>query len=51
MQLGRPRRMWEDNIKMDLTEIGCGGMDCNDLAQNTDQRRALLNTVIKYRIP
>ena len=33
-QLGRPRRRWEDNIKMDLQEVGCGGMDCIELAQD-----------------
>jgi hypothetical protein len=38
-QLGRPRRRWEDNIKMDLTEIGWGGMDWINLAQDRDQRR------------
>ena len=34
--LGRPRRRWEDNIKMDLQEVGCGGMDWIDLAQDRD---------------
>ena len=34
--LGRPRRRWEDNIKMDLQEVGCGGMDWIELAQNRD---------------
>jgi hypothetical protein len=35
--LGRPRRRWEDNIKMDAEEVGCGGMDWIDLAQNSDR--------------
>ena len=34
--LGRPRRRWEDNIKMDLQEVGCGGMDWNELPQDRD---------------
>jgi len=37
--LGRPRRRWEDNIKMDLQEVGCGGMDWIDLAQDRDRWR------------
>jgi hypothetical protein len=49
--LGRPRRRWVNNIKIDLREIGCGGMDWNDLAQNRDQWRALVNTVINLRVP
>jgi hypothetical protein len=44
--LGRPRRRREDNIKMDLREIGWGGMDWIDLAQDRDQWKALLNTVM-----
>jgi hypothetical protein len=48
--LGRPRRKWEDNIKMDLREIGWGGMDWIDLAQDRDQWRALVNTVMKLRV-
>jgi hypothetical protein len=35
--LGRPRRRWEDNIKVDLQEVGCGGMDCIKLAQDRDR--------------
>jgi hypothetical protein len=38
--LGRPRRRWEDNIKMDLREVGCGGADWINLAQDTDRWRA-----------
>jgi hypothetical protein len=49
--LGRPRRGWEDNIKMDLREIGCGGIDWIDLAQDRDQWRALVNTVMNLRVP
>jgi hypothetical protein len=44
--LGKPRRKWADNIKMDLGEIGWGGMDWIDLAQDKDQWRALVNTVM-----
>jgi hypothetical protein len=47
----RPRRGWDDNIKMDLGEIGCGDMDCIDLAQDKDQWRAVVNTVLKLRVP
>jgi hypothetical protein len=45
------RPTWEDNIKMDLREIGWGGMDWIDLAQDRDQWRALVNTVMKLRVP
>jgi hypothetical protein len=44
--LGRPRKRWVDNIKMDLREIGWGGMDWIDLTQDRDQRRFLVNTVM-----
>jgi hypothetical protein len=43
--LGRPRRRWEDNIRMDLREIGFGGIDWIDLAQGRDQWRALVKRV------
>jgi hypothetical protein len=46
--LGRPRLRWMDNIKMDLRETGWRGMDWIDLAQNRDQWRALVNTVLKF---
>jgi len=46
--LGRPRLRWEDNIKMDLQEVGCEGMDWIDLAQNRDSE-GLLNAVMKLR--
>jgi len=49
--LGRPRRRWEDNIKMDLQEMGCGGMDWIELAQDRDRWRALVNAVMKLRVP
>jgi hypothetical protein len=49
--LGRPRRRWADNIKMDLREIEWDGMDRIDLAQDRDRWRALVNTVIKNRVP
>jgi hypothetical protein len=49
--LGRPRRSWVDNIKMDLKEIGWDGVDWIDLAQNRDQWRALVNTVMNLRVP
>jgi hypothetical protein len=47
--LGRPRRKWVVNIKMDLREIGWDGMDWIDLAQDRDQWRALANTVMNLR--
>ena len=47
--LGRPRRRWEDNIKMDLQEVGCGGMDWNELAQDRDRRWALVKAVMNLR--
>jgi hypothetical protein len=49
--LGRPRRRWMDNIKMDLREIGWDGMDWIDLVQNRDQWRDLVNTVMNLRVP
>jgi hypothetical protein len=49
--LGRPRRRWVDNIKMDLREIGWDGVDWSDLAQDRDQWRALVNTVMNLRVP
>ena len=50
MPLGRHRRRWEDNIKMDLQEVGGGG-DCLELAQDRDRWRALVNTVMNFRVP
>jgi hypothetical protein len=49
--LGGFRRRWEDNIKMDLREIGWGGMDWIILTRDEDQRRALVNTVVKLPVP
>jgi hypothetical protein len=49
--LGRPRRRWEDNIKMDLQEVGCGVMDWIELAYDWDRRRALVNTIMNLRVP
>jgi hypothetical protein len=49
--LGRPRRRWEDNIRMDLREIGWGGMDWIDLAQDRDQWRALVKMVMNLQVP
>jgi hypothetical protein len=50
--LGRPRRRWVDNIKMDLEEINRDGRDWIELAQDRDQWRALLvNTVMNHRVP
>jgi hypothetical protein len=49
--LGRPRRRWNDNIKMDLQEVGCGGMDWIDLAQGRDKWRALVNAAMNLRFP
>jgi hypothetical protein len=49
--LERPRRRWEDNIKMDLREVGWGGMDWINLAQDLDRWRALVNAVMNLRVP
>jgi hypothetical protein len=49
--LGRLRSRWVDNIKIDLREIGWYGMDWIDVAQDRDQWRALVNTVINLRVP
>ena len=49
--LGRPRCRWEDNIKMDLQEAGCRGMDWIELALDRDRRRELMNAVMKLLVP
>jgi hypothetical protein len=49
--LGRPRHRWENNIIINLRGIGWGGMDWIDLAQDRDKWRALVNTVMKLRVP
>jgi hypothetical protein len=49
--LGKPRRRWVDNIKIDLREIGWDDMDWICLAQDRDQWRALVNTVMNLRVP
>jgi len=48
--LGRSRRRWEDNIKLGLHEVGCGGMDWIELAQDRDRWRALVNAVMNHRV-
>jgi hypothetical protein len=49
--VGRPRRRWVDNIKMDLRQIGWDGMDWIELAQDRDKWRALVNTVMNLAVP
>jgi hypothetical protein len=49
--LGRPRRMWVDNIQMDLREIGWDGIDWIEPAQDRDQWKALVNTMMNLRVP
>jgi hypothetical protein len=48
---GRPRRRWEDNIKMDLQVVGCGIMDWVELAQDRERCRSLVNAVMNLRVP
>jgi hypothetical protein len=50
-QLGRPRRRWEENIEMDLQEVGCGCMDWIDMAQDRDRWRMLANAVMNLQVP
>jgi hypothetical protein len=49
--LGRPRRRWEDNIRVDLQKVGCGGMDWIELVQDRDRWRTVANAVINFRVP
>ena len=49
--LGRPRRRWEDSIKMDLQEVGCGGMDWIELAQDRDRWQVLVIEVMNFWVP
>ena len=49
--LGRPRRRWVDNIRMDLQEVGCGYMDWIGLAQDRDTWRTLVSAVMNLRVP
>jgi hypothetical protein len=49
--LGRPTHRWEDNIKMDLQEVGCEVMDWIELAQDRDRWRALVDAVMNLRVP
>jgi hypothetical protein len=49
--LERPRHRWEDNIKIDLQEVGCRGRDWIDLVQNKGRWRAVVNAVMKLRVP
>jgi len=49
--LGKPRHRWEDDIKMDLQEVGCGGMDCIELTQDMERWRALVSAVMNLRVP
>jgi len=49
--LGRPRRRREDNIKMELQDVGCGGVNWNEMAQDTDRGREFVNAVMNLRVP
>jgi hypothetical protein len=49
--VGRPRRKWEDNVKMNLQEVGPWGMDWIELVQDRDRWRALVNAVMNLRVP
>ena len=49
--LGRPRRRWADNIKTDLQEVGRGGTDWIELAQDRERWKALVNAVMNFRVP
>ena len=49
--LGRPRHRWENNIKMDLKEVGCGGINWIDLSQDRDRWQARVNAVMSLQVP
>jgi hypothetical protein len=50
-RLGSPRRKWEDNIKVDLQDVGWGGKDWIELAQDKDRRQTLANVLMNFRVP
>jgi hypothetical protein len=49
--MGRTMHRWEDNIKADLQEVGCGGIDWIELARDTDRWRAFVNAIMNIRVP
>jgi len=49
--LGRPKCRWEDNVKLDIQEVGCGGIDWIELAQDRNRRQALVSAVMNFRVP
>jgi hypothetical protein len=49
--IGRTRRRWEDNIKVDLQEVGCGDMDWINLVQDRDMRRVFIRAAMNFRVP
>jgi hypothetical protein len=49
--LGIPRRRWEDNIKIDLQEVGCGGVEWIEVARDRNRWRAFVNAVMNLRVP
>jgi hypothetical protein len=49
--MGRPRRRWEDNIRADFQEVGCGGMEWIELAPDRERWRAIVNAVMNLRVP